>query len=70
MPAVFFKGFFLKYGLKLYYKPDLDRAKALLELASKNGVGAAIVELEHFHKHYVLTRVKSVHTEFDRDKWE
>ena len=53
-PAMFLKGFVLKYGLKLQDKPELDEAQNLLTAAQKNGVGAAALELERFTSYRFL----------------
>lgn len=59
--ASFFKGLVLKYGVNVYDPSKHAEARSLLELASKNGVGAAAIELEQIGKYAQLDGIKSVH---------
>ncbi len=61
MPARFFKGLVLKYGVKIYQPSNLREARSLLDIAAKNGVGAATVELQRFEKFRELEGIKSIH---------
>ncbi len=61
MPARFFKGLVLKYGIKIYQPSNLPEARILLETAATNGVGAASIELRRFDKFRELDGIKSIH---------
>lgn len=49
--AIFLKGVILKYGLKPYWPPELDKARELLERAAKRGIGSAALEMQHFDRY-------------------
>jgi hypothetical protein len=51
MLAVFFKGFVLTYGVKLYHAPRIDEARSLLQAAASAGIGGATIELDQFELH-------------------
>ena len=60
MPAVFLKGFVLKYGSKPSNAPRLDEAHKLLQEAADAGIGSATHELRYFSRHRVLEDIKPV----------
>ena len=61
VPAIFFKGMVLKYGLEDYDKGEISGARKLLEEARAKGVGGATIELQHLNRFSVLDSIPSVH---------
>jgi len=59
--AYFFKGLVMKYGSAVSKISKPSEARALFELAQKQGVGAASIELAQLGKYAQLEGIKSVH---------
>ena len=59
-PAIFLKGLVMKYGVTVDSQSFPNEAKTLLELANKNGIGSAAIELNLLHKYLQFEDIKPV----------